>query len=87
LFSKSLRINDLTNSFALAKPPSRYIAPITASQASDTIESLFLPPVNSSPLPNIMKLSIPIALAHIASVGSHTILARSLVIWPSFILL
>ena len=61
------------------------MAPITASQASDTIESLLLPPVSSSPLPSLINVSSLIALAHKASVGSHTMLARSLVIFPSAI--
>ncbi len=47
------------------------------------MESLFLPPVASSPFPKYKKSSNPICLASIARVGSHTRLARSFVISPS----
>jgi ribonuclease III len=61
------------------------IAPISASQASDKIESLSLPPVKSSPLPSNKKFPSSSSLAHDAKDCSHTRLARSFVICPSFI--
>ena len=58
-------------------------APIRASIASDVIESLFLPPVASSPFPRSRYLPSSISRAHCAREGSHTMLARVLVSSPS----
>ena len=60
--------------------------PITASIASLTIESLNLPPVSSSPFPIKRTSGRLISLAHIANVGSQTMLALFLERLPSGIL-
>ena len=59
------------------------MAPIIASKASANIESLSLPPVNSSPLPSLIFSPILISLAFLAKESSHTILALSFVSSPS----
>ena len=79
----SFSTNLSTNSLALSKPPSKNIAPISASNASDVTESRFLPPYSSSPFPRYKKSPRLISLASLARVPSHTRLALSRVIFPS----